>query len=117
MPADERITRLLHEANAFYVQQGIPEEEITEDARMRYAWERLTPQEQEAAIGVTYEQLREDMAFAHFSVILDEVMAEEGEPPLPLGLDDPAQERRVREEMQAYRERLADEAYWDDETE
>ena len=84
---------------------------------MRYAWERLTPQEQEAAIGVTYEQLREDTAFAHFSVVLDAVREEQGMPPLPLGEDDPVRAKRLRDLMQIVREHLADDEYWDDESE
>jgi hypothetical protein len=114
-----RMHALTEEALADYAARGIPKEEVSDNDLFAYIFGRLTNREL-AALGLPAippdEEKVEEWTLAMVAYHT-QVLAQEGKIPakyadMPLGIDDPEKEERVRGLMQYFRKQDEERAYW-----
>jgi hypothetical protein len=107
-----RMDMLRAEARAQLLLDGVPEAEITDDAVGHYVFTHLSEAEIMAWGLPSREELDEDLLIAHIALALDDEARARGEPPGPLGEEDPKRAQRILDMKQYLRKQEETEAYW-----
>lgn len=115
---EARLPALMAEAEAYFLVQGIPPEEVDDATFYNYMWKQLTQDEQLAYLGIaSWEQLDKEAALAQLSCALGDIHGGEGTITLDHG--DPEIGQRVamiKRVIREHDEAVAAKAYWADDS-